>query len=219
MNQQSGIIAVFAKPPRAGEVKTRLGATVGPAAAAELARAFFGDVWEGVGRLSGARRVLASPSNELECFGLTEAELWLQGEGDLGERMERVAKRALESAPWFIAVGADSPGLPLAALEAAKEALLRYDAVLGPASDGGYYLLGLKRVERGLLAGLPWSTPQTCEATMARLVTRGLSVATTQHWFDVDDEKGLARLRTELAQGTLHAPRTAAVLDRLSQKP
>lgn len=215
MHQAPGVIAVFAKPPRPGEVKTRLAATVGDSAAAELARAFFDDVWEGVGRLTNARRVLASTSPELERFGLAAAEVWLQGEGDLGERMERVARRALESAPWFIAVGSDSPGLPLAALEAASAALLRSDAVLGPASDGGYYLLGLRRLEPGLLANLPWSTSGTLAATRARLVERGFSVATTQEWFDVDDAEDLERLRAELARGTLRAPRTATALARL----
>lgn len=196
-------------------MKTRLAATVGDAAAAELARAFFDDVWEGVGRLTNARRVLASTSSELERFGLAAAEVWLQGEGDLGARMERVARRALESAPWFIAVGADSPGLPLAALEAASAALLRYDAVLGPASDGGYYLLGLRRLEPGLLAGLPWSTSETFAATAARLAERGLSVATTQEWFDVDGAEDLERLRAELARGAIRAPRTASALAKL----
>ncbi|MBI5481865.1 MAG: TIGR04282 family arsenosugar biosynthesis glycosyltransferase [Deltaproteobacteria bacterium] len=215
MDERAGIIAVFAKPPRPGEVKTRLAATIGGNAAAALARAFFDDVWEGVGRLPGARRVLASTSPNLEDFGLGDAEVWLQGEGDLGARMEQIARRALEVAPWVLAVGADSPGLPLAALESAKAALLRSDAVLGPASDGGYYLLGLRRLEPGLLIELPWSTPATLSATAARLIERGLSVTTIEEWFDVDDAQGLARLRAELARGTLCAPRTAAALASL----
>lgn len=196
-------------------MKTRLALTIGASAAAQLARAFFDDVWDGVARLGNARPVLASTTTDLDSFGLSSAELWLQGEGDLGERMERVARRALDLAPWLIAVGADSPGLPLAELEAAVAALVQSDAVLGPASDGGYYLLGLRRLEPGLLAGLPWSSPETFAATRARLVQRGFSVATTNPWFDVDDAEDLARLRVELARGTVRAPKTASTLAQL----
>jgi uncharacterized protein len=215
MGKSAGIIAVFAKPPRAGEVKTRLAASIGATAAAELARAFVGDVWDALVRVDGARRVLASTETGLEAFGLADAELWLQGDGDLGERIERVARRALEEAPWFIAVGADSPGLPLGAVESARAALLHSDAALGPADDGGYYLLALRRLVPGLLSGLPWSAEETFAATRSRLVQRGLSVAELDAWFDVDDAKDLARLTRLLRRGAISAPRTAATLATL----
>lgn len=215
MKESPGIIAVFAKPPRAGEVKTRLAAALGANVAALLARAFFSDTWAALGQVAGARRVLASTADELGAFGLREAELWLQGDGDLGARMERIAVRALAEAPWFIALGADSPGLPLAALDAARAAFVRHDAALGPADDGGYYLLGLRRVEPGLLAGLPWSAPNTLEATRERLAARGYSQATLQPWFDVDALADLDHLKRALDAGEVHAPRTAELLATL----
>ncbi|MFO0601119.1 MAG: TIGR04282 family arsenosugar biosynthesis glycosyltransferase [Myxococcaceae bacterium] len=213
-----GVVAVFAKPPRPGEVKTRLGAVLGHEAATRLARAFFEDTWNGLQRVPDLHRVIASTTDEPAAFGAPTAEVWLQGEGDLGARIERIARRALAQAPWFIALGADSPGLPAARLEAARAALLRHDAVLGPAEDGGYYLLGLKRLSPGLFADLPWSTNTTFNATRHRLVERGYSVATIQTWFDVDEPSDLERLRTELASGTLQAPRTAAALAKLSAR-
>jgi rSAM/selenodomain-associated transferase 1 len=215
MRESPGIIAVFAKPPRAGQVKTRLAGALDANTAALLARAFFADTWSALGQLVGARRVLASTSEELAPFGLREGELWLQGDGDLGARMERIASRALAEAPWFIALGADSPGLPLAAVEAAKAAFVHRDAALGPADDGGYYLLGLRRLEPGLLAGLPWSAPNTFEATRERLGARGYSTATLQPWFDVDTLADLQRLKRALDAGEVQAPRTAELLAKL----
>ncbi len=212
-----GIIAIFAKPPRAGEAKTRLGATVGHDVAARLARAFFEDTWHRANEVAGARVVLASTADDVASFGIGPVELWLQGEGDLTARLERIAARALAQAPWFMAIGADSPGLPRRNLEAAKAALLRHEAVLGPAEDGGFYLLGLQRVAPGLLAGVPWSTSTTFDVTRARLLSQGWQVATLQPWYDVDDVAGLDRLRRELAEGVIEAPRTAAVLASMRQ--
>lgn len=211
----SGIVAVFAKPPLPGVAKTRLAAALGVSAAAVLARAFFEDTWAALERLRGVRLVLAATSPELDVYGLEQAELWLQGEGDLGARMERVARRALELAPWVLLVGTDSPGLPPRALELARDALVEHDAVLGPAADGGYYLLGLRRAEPGLLEGLPWSAADTLVATAARLETRGYSTALGLPWFDVDEPGDLPRLSLELARPDAVAPRTAAALAAL----
>ncbi len=215
MQEHPGVIAVFAKPPRPGEVKTRLASSVGAASAAMLARAFFDDTWRAVGELSWARRVLASTTHDLSLFGLAQVEVWLQGEGDLGARQARIAARALASAPFVLAIGSDSPGLPRSVFEAARAALVDHDAVLGPAEDGGYYLLGLRRTELGLLDGLPWSSPTTFDATRDRLASRGFSVATVQRWFDVDEAADLERLARALGAGELSAPRTAEALAAL----
>jgi uncharacterized protein len=210
-----GIVAVFAKPSIPGMVKTRLAAAIGPHAAARLSRAFFEDTWTSLQPLPGVRLVLAGTAPELGAYGLEAGELWAQGDGDLGARMERVALRALAEAPWFLAVGTDSPGRPESGIMEARDALTRHDAVLGPADDGGYYLLGLRRTEPGLLAGLPWSAPDTLAATRARLESRGYSVASTAQWFDVDEPKDLLRLKEALARGAVTARRTAAVIAAL----
>lgn len=215
MHEHHGVIAVFAKPPRPGEVKTRLASLVGPVAAAMLARAFFEDTWRAVGELAWARRVLASTTDDVSLFGLEHVEVWLQGEGDLGARQARIAARALASAPFVLAIGSDSPGLPRSVFEAARAALTQHDAVLGPAEDGGYYLLGLRRTEPGLLDDLPWSAPTTFEATKERLASRGFSVATIQCWFDVDEGEDLKRLARALEAGEIEAPRTAEALAAL----
>jgi hypothetical protein len=209
------VICVFAKPPRAGEAKTRLAPAVGLEGAAALARAFLGDVWAGVRRLPWARVVLASAGPWPEGLLPAPVEVWPQGEGDLGARMERVLRRGLEEAPYALALGGDSPGLPLAYLEAARAALAEADAVFGPSEDGGFYLLALRRLPEGALAGLPWSQPETLAATEARLESLGLRVGRVAPFFDVDLPADLERLEAELASGTLRAPATAEALAAL----
>jgi rSAM/selenodomain-associated transferase 1 len=209
------VLCVFAKPPRAGEAKTRLAPAVGLEGAAELARAFLADVWAGVRRLPWARPVLASAGPWPEGLLPAPVEVWFQGEGDLGARMERVLRRGLEEASCVMALGGDSPGLPLAYLEAARTALASADAVFGPSEDGGFYLLALRRLPEGALAGLPWSQPETLAATEARLVSLGLRVARVEAFFDVDVPEDLARLEAELASGRLRAPATSEALAAL----
>ena len=129
------LIAVFARPAVPGRAKTRLIAAVGEDGAARLAAAFFADTWETVARLGWARAVLAT-TEPLE-------GAWLQGDGDLGARVERIVTRALAEAPWTIALGADSPGMPVDRLEAARGAMERADAAIVPAADGGFVLLAM----------------------------------------------------------------------------
>lgn len=205
-------ICVFAKPPRAGEAKTRLAPAVGAEGAAALARAFLADTWAMVTRLPGARPILASTGPWPEGLLPPPVEVWLQGGGDLGDRMERILRRALEVCPAAVALGADSPGLPRAYVEAAQAALVEADAVLGPSEDGGFYLLALRRLPEGGLANLPWSQPETLARTEERLRALGLSVAHGEPFFDVDVPGDLERLETELNAGRLQAPATAAAL-------
>jgi glycosyltransferase A (GT-A) superfamily protein (DUF2064 family) len=113
-------------------------------------------------------------------------DVWLQGEGDLGERIERILTRGLLDSSAVVAIGADSPAFTAAHLEAALEYLERHDAVVGPAIDGGFYLLGLRRCPGGLFASLPWSTGETRQALQARLREHDFSIAELEWLFDVD---------------------------------
>ena len=207
-------VCVFAKPPRAGQVKTRLALSVGPVYAAALAEAFLLDTLSTLRSLAWINPVIAStepfcPPNEIDC--------WLQGEGDLGQRIERILTRALATGGRAIALGADSPGLPQHLLEHARQTLTTHDAVLGPCDDGGFYLLGLKRCPAGCLNPIRWSTCYACTDTRASLESTGMTVALLDPWFDVDTESDLDRLRRELWAGRIVAPRTAAVLAGLPQ--
>jgi len=205
-------VCLFAKPPRAGEAKTRLIPALGAEGAAALARAFLEDTWALLAALPWAHAVLSSPLPwPAELLPSSAPEVWLQGEGELGVRLERILARALGRTPLAMALGADSPGLTPAHLAGARAALAEADAVLGPSADGGFYLLGLRRaLPEGALAGLPWSAPDTLLHTEARLRALGLRVARCAPHFDVDTPEDLERLRPEHA-----APATHAALARL----
>ena len=205
-------VCVFARPPRPGEAKTRLARTLGNERAARLAQAFLRDTWATVQGLRWARPVLAGTEPDPAAFGLGPVELWPQGDGDLGERMERVLRRALATAPRALIIGADLPGLPAAHLEAALAQLEQTEVVLGPAADGGFYLLGARRFVDGALQGVTWSASSTLAQTQAQLRRAGLSLGRAPDWFDVDESADLERLREVLGERPHAAPHTRAEL-------
>ncbi len=213
----SGTVCIFTRPPVAGRTKTRLIDAFGPEGARDLALASFLDTLELVRRAHAGRLVVAlSESGELP--GLApEVPLWQQGEGDLGDRMTRMARQALAVDPaWVVIVGSDSPGL---APEILKQAIVTLEqgapAVLGPADDGGYYLLGLRRCPERLLRGLEWSTSQTARLTLERLRQHQFEIHLLPPWFDIDRPEDVERLEGLLARGEATARSTAQVLRRL----
>ncbi len=204
---------MMAKAPVPGRVKTHLCPPLSSNQAARLARAFAADSWAVVAELAPVRRVLVIDGDP-GCLPTIsdDTETWAQTGGDLGARMEAAARRALATASAVVLIGTDAPGLPPALLQRAFALLRTHDAVVGPAADGGYYLLGLSSAPDGLLAELPWSSPRTRQATVARLRERNLSVVELAPWFDVDDAADLRLLRLAIGAGFVAAPATARVL-------
>lgn len=203
------VCVVFAKPPRAGHTKTRLAAVIGPEAAASLAGAFLQDT---VAALRARDRAVVISTPDPSADHGVDTPLWDQGTGELGARLEQGFRRALGQFEAAIALGADSPGLPAAHLDA-MESLLGTAAVLGPTDDGGFWGLALHTFPEGMLLGLPWSTTGTAAATRARVQSFGLPVLPAPGWWDVDRIDDLDRLRREVAR--VDAPATHAVLDAL----
>lgn len=208
-----GTACIFVKPPQPGAVKTRLIPAVGKRGAADLARAFFVDTVRSVSTLAWLNTVVASAPPR-RALPITSAPVWPQGEGDLGARLERVLRRALEEAPYAVALGSDAPGMPTSRLLSARAALRDADAVLGPSDDGGFYLLALTSCPKGLLADLPWSSEHTFARTLARLRERGLRTKVIEPWYDVDRPDDLSRLQKQIESGEVIAPSTADVLLR-----
>ena len=210
------IASIFFKVPTPGAVKTRLAQGVGPHVAAQLATTFFLDTLSLVSSVPGLQPVV-STNGELPPSLLQEIScpIWDQGSGGLGDRLERIFQRGLQSAARVVALGADSPGLPVEALIDLCGLGDRYDAVLGPTEDGGFYALSLNRCTSGLLQDIPWSTADTCCATEARIKAHGLTSARGASFFDVDHPADLARLTRALQCGELLAPRTATLLTAL----
>lgn len=190
---------------------------LGAEGAANLAQAFFKDIWASLQTLADATLILAVTEHD-PAFDAIGAEVWLQGDGDLGDRMERALRHALEGADAAVVVGSDLPGLPLRVFEQARDGLRDGAAVLGPSADGGFYLIGLTRCPEGLLAGLPWSRSDTCEQTIARLRSHGMRVKMLERWFDIDVLADLEHLEELIARGEISVAATAAVLQQIRSK-
>lgn len=207
-------VCVFAKPPVAGSVKTRL---ANSEHAARLARAFLVDTCDSLRAIAWIDPILATTGPLAPSLAQrVGVPIWPQGDGDLGARIERVMIRALGSARGAIAIGADTPGLPRELLDRAGEALTEADAAIGPTDDGGFYLLALRACPVGLLAELPWSRSDTFAMTLGRLRERGLRTRVLDPWFDIDRPADLARLHALLTTRVLVAPETFALISATS---
>jgi hypothetical protein len=191
-------VCIFAKPPAPLEAKTRLIPLLGAEDAAQLASAMLSDAWCVARSHPGIHPILATTGPGAFPMSVPEQDVWYQGEGDLGDRIERILTRGLLHAPAAIAIGADSPAFSQAHLQTALERLAIHDAVLGPALDGGFYLLALRRCPPGLFASLPWSTAETCRALADRLRAHAFSIAELEPLFDVDTPGDLRALAAYL---------------------
>lgn len=208
----NGICVVFAKPPTPGRVKTRLASDLGQVSAAHVAQALLRDTWAIVSAVPEVRQVLATTEPTID-HGLGTVEAWNQGVGDLGSRIERMLRRGVDAVGRALAVGADGVAVPPERYHEAFAVLDDHPAVIGPAEDGGFYLLGLREVPEGLLDGLPWSAADTFERTVERLESRGLTVGHLPPCWDVDRFEDLARVRTDVPRA--QAPHVHGMLDEL----
>jgi rSAM/selenodomain-associated transferase 1 len=181
-------IIVIAKEPVPGRVKTRLTPALSPATAAALAEAALADTLEVVAASAVTRRVLAldgAPGDWLPAgFDL----IGQRGDG-LDERLAAAFANAYANAPLpMVLIGMDTPQVTPELLEDAASSLVsgEADAVFGPAEDGGFWLLGLRRPDRSLLAGVPMSRSDTGRLQLERLTSAGLRVALAPRLTDVD---------------------------------
>ncbi len=222
-------VLVFLKEPRAGKVKTRLGLTVGYQNAARLYRAFLADT---LSTVAGPRNWAleahfepgtASPNRIRALIPLElrkRFRLVPQPRGTLGKRLATAFDRAFrEGARTVLAVGSDCPLLQPKHLEQALRALRRRDLVLGPARDGGYYLIGLRQPQRQLFQRIPWSTPRVLVRTLERADELGLETFLLEELPDIDTREDLLTLRERLvdeAGGV--APSTSSTLGAMRLK-
>lgn len=212
-------LVVFARRPVPGEVKTRLARAIGAEAAARLYRAFVADLARrfGAGPPPAFWAVAPPLGDFAELFGLPRERCFEQSGGDLGARL-RAAFRAMRERGFsrVAAIGSDSPHLPARRMREALARLERADVVLGPARDGGYYLVAL-RGPADVFSGIAWSTPDVLSQTLARVASLGLRADLLEPDFDVDTASDLDRLRAQVASAPEDLPATAAALARLGQ--
>jgi rSAM/selenodomain-associated transferase 1 len=224
-------VAIMAKAPRQGEVKTRLVPPLSTTEAAALGAAFIRDSADNILAAAEAAPiegyVAYSPPDSAELFAaLLPAAIRL-----LPSRRIGLGESLLDAATELLAAGygavclvnADSPTLPTALLVEAVRALASPGdrIVLGPAADGGYYLIGLKQPHRRLFEDIAWSTERVLRQTIDRATEIGLETMTLPEWYDVDDVASLRQLHSELNSRDpvgYAAPHTAAVLQRLADR-
>lgn len=211
--RSAGVVCVFAKRPALGRVKTRLASSVGATRACSLAEAFVADAIDARAS-AGLPFVLAVDEPDPIFSG--SPRIMLQGPGDLGARMSHVLAHLLAEHAFVIALGTDSPGLPESFVARAYAWLAADDgpdAVLGPSSDGGFYLLGVRRLDTAWLGGVRWSTEHARHDVERQIARTGARIAHLPEWFDVDLESDLDRLAVTLDRdGSLRAPATRRAL-------
>lgn len=186
-------LVIFARRPTIGVGKRRLAAAIGDVEALRFQRgAIDGLLLSLAGDPRWGTTVAVSPDRPVGWLR-GRAAATPQGAGDLGRKLVRVSRRF--PVGRLVIIGSDTPTVKRADIAAAFNALRSHDAVLGPARDGGYWLIGLRRSARGPLPfdDIRWSSPETLADTLARLA--GLRVATLRTLEDIDDEASLKRLR------------------------
>jgi rSAM/selenodomain-associated transferase 1 len=207
-------LLVFTKPATEGRVKTRLIGDLTPRQATDLHAAFLDDL---LARLRPGHfdLRLAWALDPHEPIPSGPFPGLRQSGGDLGERLYQALTAAAAEAPAVAALGSDHPTLPLAIVHRAFEAVESgVPVVLGPADDGGYYLIALAAgaVAPRLFAGIPWSTERVLGETLARCDELGLACELLPGASDVDTPRDLERLASRMAADDLGCPRTRELL-------
>lgn len=194
-------LIVFTRYPEPGKAKTRLIPVLGEEGASNLHRQMTEHT------LSQVRELQSDRATRVEVYftggDQQLMEDWLgadiiyqaQGEGDLGQRMKSAFQTAFAAGMEGVAiVGTDCPDLDVKIMAQAFEQLNGHDLVLGPAMDGGYYLIGLRRVIPELFMGINWGTSEVREKTVAIAISLGLSVAFLPLLADIDRPEDLAKV-------------------------
>ena len=189
-------IVILAKAPVAGAAKTRLIPLLGAEVAARLARSMLAaTVAHAIDAGLGTPELCVTPDRDDRAWvGMLPGGVAVtnQGTGDLGERLGAAAGRVIERGERVLLIGTDCPTLGAARLAAAAARLADHDAVLHPAEDGGYVLLGLKRFDRSLFTDIAWSSATVAQVTIARIAALGWSLFLGETLRDIDEPADLA---------------------------
>jgi rSAM/selenodomain-associated transferase 1 len=207
-------VVIFAKPPEPGNVNTRLIGELTPQQAAQLHRACLEDTIAVVNSIPGCTPWLLVAGNAEKARELFQElglnERWRPGvqQGrDLGARMEHAIEDLLRrGASKVVILGTDTPWMGRQRILEALRLLDSVDVALGPAADGGYYLVGARRVVSQMFRGIPWSTSQVCNATRRALETSRTSFRLLPRDFDLDRPDDLKKIAERLEANPTAAP-------------
>ncbi len=195
MNAVPTRIVIFAKAPVPGRVKTRLIPALGDASAAQLAQRMLADtvVHANAAGLATPELCVAPHADDPAWAGFLPAGVRLsdQGPGDLGQRLAAAARRVIDAGERILLIGTDCPALDGGLLAQAAARLEDHDAVIYPARDGGYVLLGLARTDPSLFNDIRWSTDTVAAITIARIADLGWSLFVGETLSDIDEPADL----------------------------
>jgi len=200
MNYPFSRLLIFTRAPRAGQVKTRLMPQLGAQGAADFHARLIHHCLQTVTHagLCPVELWCAPSCHDLffhDCRDRYGVELYDQTSGDLGERMHAALGSALARAESAVLIGTDIPSIEAADLDAAFQALQQgKDAVVGPARDGGYYLVGLKQPGRRLFEGIPWGTSAVFQETVNRLQRLDMDWLRLREHADIDTPEDYQQL-------------------------
>jgi len=201
-------LAVMAKAPRVGKVKTRLAPVLGFEGSAAINARFLRDTAQNIAGIAGGTGLVCyTPVGDEAAFEgiLPESFALIAQRGDgFGERLLAAASDILDCGFGAVClIDSDSPTLPTAVLQMAVAALMREGdrVVVGASDDGGYYLIGLKRAHAVVFERITWSTGSVYAETVARCVGAGFELVELPLWYDVDDAVSLKVLEEELVEG------------------
>lgn len=194
-DRTDALIVVFAKCPRPGQVKTRLIGRVSAAQAAEIHETCLRYTIAVTSTLEIPTWLAHAPDDADFAPYLPPQVICVpQGSGDLGERLTRVARRAFESGYRTVAfIGTDCPTLCAEDLRVALTSGSESTISIGPAADGGYYLLAIRAFEPTLFQGIDWSSSRVLEQTRDRAAAKGLDVEWLTQRSDLDTPEDLDR--------------------------
>lgn len=213
-------IVVFLRAPRLGKVKTRLARMLGDRKALALYRAFVEDGLATAGGIDAPLRVYGTPAEELDAISAwlgSDLSIYAQKGATLGDRMANAFARAFsDGCSRVVLIGTDAPGLPKAFLMEALKRLEDHSAVIGPATDGGYYLIGFNRENFSPQAfeQISWGGPKVFQQTMAILQKMQASVYILPAWRDIDEADDLRAWMQMGVNWVESAPQTVALLQR-----
>ena len=221
------IMILMGKAPLSGKVKTRMCPPLSHRQAAAFYAATLEDAAEETSSLRGVRRLLsfAPPASKpyFSSAPFSGFSLFEQAGNDLGERMAHAMEEAFaRGARRAVIIGSDCPALSAGRIRSAfRELLQGADAVFGPATDGGFYLIGLSAPARSLFHGMEWSAPTVLSAILSRCRNEGMTYALLPAESDVDTAEDLEALRRWLrARSRPPSPRTRGWLNaRPSSSP
>jgi rSAM/selenodomain-associated transferase 1 len=210
-------LIVVAKKPEPGFTKTRLCPPFAPEEAAEFYRCLMLDTLELVARVKGVAHCVAYTPPQAQSYFrdlIPEGFSLVPQKGvDLGERLANTLAGSFDQGYQKVVVmNSDGPTLPLFYLKQAFSQLEHCDVTLGIGHDGGYYLIGMKELQKELFRDISWSSDRVITETLAICRRLQLNVLQLPQWYDVDVADDLRRLRRDLAENPAAAPRTRAYL-------